>query len=163
MPQLKWKPPPKNVFKVNVDAAINSKSQVAGLGAVIRDSENKIVAVGIKQISMKEHVSYAEAEAIEWGLKLARRAALSTLIIESGCLEVVELVNNTKSNKTGLWWIIEEIQNQKKEKGKRKSSKHIIVCSKKESQITDTESRSRVQKTNSDDGVPLRPPPPSRS
>ncbi|KAH9792765.1 putative reverse transcriptase [Citrus sinensis] len=65
VPQLKWKLPPKNVFKVNVDAAINSKSQVAGLGAVIRDSENKIVAAGIKQTGMKEHVSYAEAEAIE--------------------------------------------------------------------------------------------------
>ncbi|KAH9668523.1 reverse transcriptase domain-containing protein [Citrus sinensis] len=114
VPQHKWKPPPKNVFKVNVDAAINSKRQMAGLGAVIRDSENNFVATGIMQTGMKESVSYAEAEAIDWGLKLARRAALSTLIIESDCLEVVELVNNTKSNKTGLWWIIEEIQNQKR-------------------------------------------------
>ena len=115
VPQHKWKPPPKNVFKVNVDATINSKSQMAGLGAVIRDLENKFVVAGIMQTGMKEQVSYAEAEAIVWGLKLARRAALSTLIIELDCLEVVELVNNTKSNKTGLWWIIEEIQNQKRE------------------------------------------------
>ena len=94
-----------------MDAAINNKSQVAGLEAVIRDLENKIIATSIMQTGMKEHVSYAEAEAIEWGLKLTRRAALSTLIIESDCLEVVELVNNTKSNKIGLWWIIEEIHN----------------------------------------------------
>ena len=84
---------------------------MAGLGAVIRDSENNFVAAGIMQTGMKESVSYAEAEAIEWGLKLARRVAISTLIIESNCIEVVELVNNTKSNKTGLWWIIEENQN----------------------------------------------------
>ena len=82
VPQHKWKPPPKNVFKINADAAINNKSQMAGLGAVIRDSENKFVATGIMQTGMKENVSYAEAEAIEWGLKLTRRATLSTLIIE---------------------------------------------------------------------------------
>lgn len=35
--QQKWEPPPKSAFKINVDAAINSKGQVAGLGAVLKD------------------------------------------------------------------------------------------------------------------------------
>ncbi|KAL9420636.1 hypothetical protein AB3S75_038247 [Citrus x aurantiifolia] len=65
VPQHKWKPPPKNVFKVNVDTAINSKSQMAGLGDVIRDSENNFIAAGIMQTGMKESVNYVEAEAIE--------------------------------------------------------------------------------------------------
>lgn len=104
--QQKWEPPPKSAFKINVDAAINSKGQVAGLGAVIEDSNSKIVAAGIKQTRLKENVSFAEAEAIEWGLKVARRAALSSLIVETDCLEVAEPVNKTKGSRTGIRWII---------------------------------------------------------
>lgn len=33
-----WKPPPASFLKVNVDAATELKEQIAGLGAVIRDS-----------------------------------------------------------------------------------------------------------------------------
>lgn len=45
--QQKWLSSPKGVFKVNVDAAINDKEQMVGLGAVIRDSNDKVVAAGI--------------------------------------------------------------------------------------------------------------------
>ncbi|XP_024043258.1 uncharacterized protein LOC112099955 [Citrus clementina] len=37
-----WKPPPKNWFKVNVDAAVKMSDLQAGLGVVIRDSSGKI-------------------------------------------------------------------------------------------------------------------------
>lgn len=43
----KWTPPPENLFKVNVDAAISSKNQMAAYGAVIRNARGNIVAAGI--------------------------------------------------------------------------------------------------------------------
>ncbi|XP_024043083.1 uncharacterized protein LOC112099827 [Citrus clementina] len=73
--QQKWKPPPKNVLKLNVDAAVNSKDQKTGLGAIIRDAEGKILAVGIKQAQFRERVSLAEAEAILWGLQVAKQVS----------------------------------------------------------------------------------------
>ncbi|KAH9753314.1 putative reverse transcriptase/RNA-dependent DNA polymerase [Citrus sinensis] len=39
--QQKWEHPPKNIFKIKVDAVINSKDHVAGLGAIIKDSKGK--------------------------------------------------------------------------------------------------------------------------
>lgn len=36
--QQKWEPPPRNMFKLNVDAAVNMKEQLTGLGVVIKDS-----------------------------------------------------------------------------------------------------------------------------
>lgn len=68
--------------------------------------KSKIVVAGIKQTRLKETVSYAEAEAIEWGLKVARSAAPSSLLIGIDCLEVPELGNSTKGTKIGIWWII---------------------------------------------------------
>lgn len=39
---------------------------------------------------------------------------LTSLIIKSYCLEVVQLVNNTKGSKTEIFWTILEIRNQLK-------------------------------------------------
>ncbi|KAK9209155.1 hypothetical protein WN944_001519 [Citrus x changshan-huyou] len=112
--QQKWFPPPENIFKINVDVAINTKNQIAGVGAVIRDSNGKIIAAGINQIHLKGPVSLAEAETVQWGLQLAKEADLTSLIIKSDCLEVVQLVNNTKGSKTEIFWTILEIRNQLK-------------------------------------------------
>lgn len=61
------------------------------MGAVIRDSSGKVVAAGIQQTLLRGNVSLVEAEAVQWGMQVARKACISSLIIESDCLEVVEL------------------------------------------------------------------------
>lgn len=46
-----WTPPPppfNRSFKVNVNAAIDVKAKVVGLGVVIRDDEGKIVVAATK-------------------------------------------------------------------------------------------------------------------
>ena len=98
--QQRWKPSPKNVPKLNVDAAVNSRDQKTGLRAVIRDANGKILAVGIKQCQLRERVSLAEAETIHWGLQVDKQASTSSLIVENDCKEVVELLNNTKGSRT---------------------------------------------------------------
>ena len=98
--QQRWMPPPENVLKLNVDAAINNKDQVTGLGAVIRNSDGLVIVAGIKQAQLREGVSFAEAEAIQWGLQVAKKAAIFSLIVETDCKEVAELINNTKGNRT---------------------------------------------------------------
>lgn len=112
-----WTPPPENVFKVNVDAAISNKDQMAGLRAVIKDSRGKIVAAGISQAHLRGNVSYteAEAEALQWGLKVTREAGLNSVIIETDCLEVAELINNTNGSRTEIFWTISDIRNQRRD------------------------------------------------
>lgn len=79
----RWKPPPENVIKLNVDAVINNKNQVTGLRAVIRNSDGLVRAAGIKQAQLREVVSFVEAEAIQWGLQVAKKVAISSLIVET--------------------------------------------------------------------------------
>lgn len=62
---------------------------------MVRNSFGKMVAAGFYQSHFNGNVSFAEAEAVQWGTQLAREAAITSCIIESDCVEVVELVNNT--------------------------------------------------------------------
>ena len=83
------------MYKINVDAAKSSKDHRVGLGALVRNSVGKVVAASFYQSQFKGSVSFAKAEAVQWGIQVAREAGITSCIIESDCVEVVELVNNT--------------------------------------------------------------------
>ncbi|KAL9416829.1 hypothetical protein AB3S75_039923 [Citrus x aurantiifolia] len=115
MKSQKWCPPPANVFKANVDAAINYEKGIAGLGAVIRDSNSRIIMAAVKTTQFSGDVKVAEAEAVEWGLVVAKNATLSSLMVETNCQDVAKLINSQEGNKTEIVWVISEIQDQRKD------------------------------------------------
>ncbi|KAH9681143.1 putative reverse transcriptase/RNA-dependent DNA polymerase [Citrus sinensis] len=75
-----WKPPPKNWYKANVDAAIENQRQRVGLGVVVRNDNGDIVAAAIKLSSFNGEVSFTEAEAIECGMQVAGSAGITSVI-----------------------------------------------------------------------------------
>ncbi|KAH9766306.1 F-box protein [Citrus sinensis] len=77
------------MLKLNVDAAIDSGKQMAGLGAIIRDSNGNSVAAAVKTSHFWRDVFHAEAEATDWGLQMAEQANLNSLIVQSDCQEVI--------------------------------------------------------------------------
>lgn len=60
-----------------MDAAINVEDHIVGLGAVIRDSSGKAVATATSSSRFYDNVAYAEAEAIERRMQVAKDAHLS--------------------------------------------------------------------------------------
>ncbi|KAH9782560.1 reverse transcriptase domain-containing protein [Citrus sinensis] len=109
--QQVWNPPQNGFVKVNVDAATSSEKHLAGLGAIIRDDQGTVIAAAIKISKFNGDVAFAEAEALEWGLQIARNASAKALIVESDAQSVVKLVNNKQGGKSEIFWIISEIQN----------------------------------------------------
>lgn len=97
-----WEPPPEGCHIINVDEAIDKNQQIAGLGVVIKDLSQKTVAAAVRCIQFYEDTSFAEAEAAKWGLYVAQTVRLSSVIIESDSLEVVELINNRKNSRTEI-------------------------------------------------------------
>ncbi|KAH9650223.1 putative reverse transcriptase/RNA-dependent DNA polymerase [Citrus sinensis] len=98
-----WKPPPENWCKVNVDAATDHQSQRAGLGVVIRNDKGDVVAAAIKPSSFNGDVPFAEAEAIKWGMQVAKRAGINAVILESDCQVAIDLANNRKGSKAEIF------------------------------------------------------------
>ncbi|KAH9716529.1 TPR REGION domain-containing protein [Citrus sinensis] len=100
--QRTWSPPTRGYFKLNVDASINSKKQISGLGIVIRDEAGNVSAAAIKLSKFNGDVAFVEAEAMEWGIQIAEKAGARCLNVESDSQEVVNFVNNRRGfgNKT---------------------------------------------------------------
>ena len=92
--QQTWNPPKKGYVKVNIDATTNSEKNLAGLGVVIRDETGHVTVAAIKISKFHGDVSYAKAEAMEWGMQITREAHVKALIVESDSQGVVSLVNN---------------------------------------------------------------------
>ena len=111
----RWNPPPSSKLKINVDAAVHAESQMAGLGAVIRNSQGQVVVAAVKSINFQGDVSIAEAKAVQWGMEVASKASFTNVIVETDCSMVADLANNKVSNKTEIWWTIAEIQSSRQD------------------------------------------------
>ena len=63
-------------------AAINFEGQCAGMRAVIRENNSNFVVTAIKATKLHGDVAFAEAEAVSWGLDVAKHAGLSNILVE---------------------------------------------------------------------------------
>lgn len=63
-----------------------------------------------KKSKFKGDVSYVEAEAAEWGLRIAKEAGLKAIILETDSQEVANLINKRKESSTEIFWRVQEIQ-----------------------------------------------------
>lgn len=105
-PSQNWIPPPVGLVKVNTDAAISSEKSMVGLGAVIIDELGHVRAAAVKVSKLQGDVSYAEAEAMEWGLLVARDTEMTAVIVESDAHGVVNLVNNKQGSRSEIYWVV---------------------------------------------------------
>lgn len=126
--QKQWCPPPIGYYKVNVDAAVQAGAQLTGIRVVIRNSQGQVVAtVAVKNTKPQENVSAAEAEAVKRGMEMAIEAGLSAVIIETDCMEVVNLANNITSSRKEILWAISDIQSYM-EKFQSITIQHVSRC-----------------------------------
>lgn len=92
-----------------MDATVDVEKQVAGLGVVIRDDKDNCIVAAIISYRIFTNVAMAEAAAIKWGMQVALKTGLVSALLESDCLEVVQIVNNRCSSMVEISWMISEI------------------------------------------------------
>ncbi|XP_024038830.1 uncharacterized protein LOC112097702 [Citrus clementina] len=112
--QTCWSPPPSGWVKINVDAAINREEHRVSLGIIIRDANKDVIAAAVKSTKLHSDVTFAEAEAMNWGLSVAIEKGLARVIVESDSQEAVDFVNNRKSSRTKIQWLVAEMQSSLK-------------------------------------------------
>jgi ribonuclease HI len=90
--QLRWTKPPRNNYKVNIDASYfpNGRGAVA---VIIRNHLGEVISGGAWPKRNLMDAKVAEAEALRHGLLLTENLGCSPVIVESDCLELVEACN----------------------------------------------------------------------
>ena len=73
MSQQAWNPPQEGFVKVNTNASTSVEKNLAELGTIIRDETRQVTTAAIKISKFHGDVSYAEAEAMEWGSKWRKK------------------------------------------------------------------------------------------
>lgn len=102
---IRWARPPEGWSKLNVDASCLIAAQITGTGAIIRDSSGMVLAAMTNSIGVSYSPFIAEALAVLEGLKLALRLNLSSIIVESDCQALVNMINGVSSTLAvdGVW------------------------------------------------------------
>ena len=89
-----WTKPQVDFVKLNVDAAFDSDSGTGGTGAIIRDHTGFFVTGGRWSLQHVEDAATAEGHALRNGLLLAGQVGCNRVIVESDCLEVIQIMKD---------------------------------------------------------------------
>ncbi|XP_073132699.1 uncharacterized protein [Henckelia pumila] len=103
-----WQRPPEHFLKCNVDAAVHTSPPHVGFGCIIRDSHGIVLAATQGRMHGNYDPAMAEALAIREALSWIRNLHLSSIIMESDALLIIEALNSTEPDFSNVNLIIED-------------------------------------------------------
>ena len=104
----RW-PPPLGLCKINVDGALFPTKKLDGIGVVIRDQQDRLLAALCKKIRAQLGVLEVEAKAYEAGVLLARQLGLNDGVLEGDSLTVSNALKRVSQPPTSAAAIVEGI------------------------------------------------------
>ena len=90
-----WKKPSEGRVMVNVDAAFDEDGGRGSMGSIIRDSNESFIAAAHSYVPHLIDAPMAEAYALKEGLMLAQQIGCNRLIVQSDCMEVVQIMSDS--------------------------------------------------------------------
>ena len=88
--EAKWSPPKYLFYKINVDSAVFSSQNAAGIGVVVKDHEGNFIAGLSKKIHTPLGAIEVEAKAFEAGIFFAKEVGIREFILEGDSAVVVQ-------------------------------------------------------------------------
>ena len=89
-----WRKPAEGYLTLNIDASYNEDLGCGSTGAIIRDSSGGMIAASNSFIPYLVDAPMAEAFAFKEGLMLAQYIGGNQLIVQTDCMEVIEIMEN---------------------------------------------------------------------
>ncbi|XP_040990895.1 uncharacterized protein LOC121238111 [Juglans microcarpa x Juglans regia] len=104
------KPPAGGSVKLNVDGVVFRHLYKAGVGAILRDAQGKVIMSVSKGEWEVEQPEVIEFMAALRGLQLISHMGITHLVLESDCLLVVKELNEASTDQSPQGYIIREIR-----------------------------------------------------
>lgn len=92
--EIRWKPPPNDYIKYNIDAALFEGTKNFGIGMCLRDKHDNFIKAKSSNISGNPSPREVEAWALHKALQWLEQLQLSNVTIESDCKVVTDNFNS---------------------------------------------------------------------
>ncbi|RYR17605.1 hypothetical protein Ahy_B03g062308 [Arachis hypogaea] len=106
--EVRWRPPPADWIKANVDASFKKNTGKGAIAVVYRDNRGRIL-LGFTGLIQANSVTVAEALAIRQALIIANNLFMGKVLIESDNLKIIQAIKS-KSPIGEAWAINQDIQ-----------------------------------------------------
>ena len=83
IPAPKWKPPPVDHYKINVDASFFESTRARGWGFVVRDCEGKFLEGGAGSFPRVANALQAETLVVKYSLQRAADLGMTRIVLET--------------------------------------------------------------------------------
>ena len=105
-----WQPPPPTEYNLNFDAAIFSRMEKSGIGAIIRDKKGEVMA-GMSTIGPKVNTSEeVELLACRRSIEFAVDVGFTRLMIEGDNTNVMQAISSDVANYSFISNVVDDIR-----------------------------------------------------
>ncbi|KAI5012184.1 hypothetical protein ZWY2020_024318 [Hordeum vulgare] len=104
----RWKPPPGDVIKINLDAAYNPITGGGGWGIVARDHEGATVGMEAGRLAHLTDPLQAETEVLRHAIDFAEDQGMGRVIFETDCSNLQQAIYSTTQDRGPLGILFRE-------------------------------------------------------
>ena len=90
-----WSPPPRFLFKINVDGAVDKANGKGGVGVIVRDELGRVEAAMCKNLDAPLGAIETESKAIEAGMLFTIDIGIRDIVVESDSLLMIQALKGT--------------------------------------------------------------------
>ena len=114
---IRWINPPKGRLKLNVDGAFKRSNNAAGGGGILRDTKGDIIFAFAASSYLVHSSLEAEGLALRDGLSICCEMGISTVIVESDSLVLVQIMKGSCPCPWRMTYIMHEVASQARQLG----------------------------------------------
>ena len=94
---MTWSPPPRFLFKINVDGAVDKATRKAGVGVIVKDELGRAEVAMCRNLDAPLGAIETESKAIEVGLLFAQDIGIQDIVVESDYLIMIQDLKGTSA------------------------------------------------------------------
>nr|XP_023876693.1 uncharacterized protein LOC111989131 [Quercus suber] len=107
--QIKWRPPPANVAKINFDGAVFSKENNSGIGVVVRNEQGLVLGSCSKRLLQAYSPIEIETMAAATALAFASELGVRRAVLEGDSLAVIKALRECDYPFTPTGLLLEDV------------------------------------------------------
>jgi ribonuclease HI len=108
--QIKWSKPAPGWSKLNVDGSWMADANSGGIGMILQDDQGVVIFSACQHHDSCGSPIEAELRACVEGLALAMRWRDCPIILETDCLEAVQMINDETLNRSPVAGLVNEVK-----------------------------------------------------